>query len=414
MTDRPGRSATVVALGAAAAAISGVVVLAIASRTLTTEENSGFLTYWAALFAIFAVLSGIQNEMTRAVRADERLGAEIRRTTSPLLTGILIGAGTAAAVLLLFPAWQMVFATLDDRVLPVLLMAFAAVLYAGHVASVGTLAGLGRWGAFAGLTAGESAVRLLVTVIAAAAGWGVAGFECAAAGGALTWLTASLLIPGLRDMWRIRIGLPMTALTRRLLNAMAAAGANALLITGFPLLMSATTAPDAYRAAAPLVIAVSMTRAPLLMPITAFQSMVIAAFVEHPERAGTALRRLVGAVAAIAAIGGLLAALVGPSLMGLVFGPDYRNTPLILGMLVVAAALLALLVLGGSIALALDAHTVNTIGWYVAVAVSVVVMLLPFDLTTRTIAALALGPLIGSAIHFGFVMRRLRHQLQER
>lgn len=178
--------------------------------------------------------------------------------------------------------------------------------------------------------------------------------------------------------------------------------------------MSATTAPDAYRAAAPLVIAVSMTRAPLLMPITAFQSMVIAAFVEHPERAGTALRRLVGAVAAIAAIGGLLAALVGPWLMGLVFGPDYRNTPLILGMLVVAAALLALLVLGGSIALALDAHTVNTIGWYVAVAVSVVVMLLPFDLTTRTIAALALGPLIGSAIHFGFVMRRLRHQLQER
>src|SRR5690606_17724503 len=133
-------------------------------------------------------------------------------------------------------------------------------------------------------------------------------------------------------------------LVRRMISAMAAAAANALLVTGFPLLMSLTTDAAVYAGAAPLVVAVSMTRAPLLMPIAAFQSMVIAAFVERPARAGAALLRLTGAVVVLAAGGGLLAALAGPWAMGLVFGPGYENTPLVLAMLVVAACFLALLV----------------------------------------------------------------------
>ena len=96
--------------------------------------------------------------------------------------------------------------------------------------------------------------------------------------------------------------------------------------------------------------------------------------------------------------------------MRLVFGPDYGNTSLILGMLVVAASLLALLMLGGSIALALDSHTVNTIGWYAALVVSVALMLTPAGLATRTILALAIGPAVGSAIHLTFVLRELKRR----
>lgn len=413
MSDRLGRSAISVGAGAAVAAASGIIVLAIAARTLTTEENSGFLTFWAALFAVFAVLSGIQNEVTRSVRSDAHFDPSARRTTSPLIGALIMGLAATAAVMLLFPVWQISFNTLEDPLLSVALIAIAALLYSGHVASVGIFAGLGRWRAFSGLTASESLVRLLVAIAVAVLGWHVIGFEYAAVSGALTWLIASLMFPGSSDLWRIRIALPQRDLLKRLLNAMAAAGANALLVTGFPILMSVTTAPSAYASAAPLVIAVSMTRAPLLIPITAFQSMVIAAFVEHPERAGSALRRLAFAVAGVAVVGGLLAAAVGPPLMSLVFGPAYANSPLVLGLLVAAASLLALLVLGGSVALALDAHTVNTVGWYTALLVSVAMMVLPLDLTTRTVLALTAGPLVGSSVHLTYVVRRLRRQSQE-
>ncbi len=408
MGERRAGSALSVAGGAAVAALSGILVLAISARSLSLAENAGFLTFWAALFAVFAVLSGIQNEMTRAVRADRKDGPSAPGRTSPLAVGLLVGAIAAAVVLALFPLWRLSFAQATDILLPVLLLAGAAALYAGHVASVGSLAGLGRWTGFAGLTAAESLVRLVLAGVAAVLLWGPAGFEIAAAAGTLTWLAATLLLPGLRSLWGLRIGLPPRALLQRIAQAMAAAGANALLVTGFPLLMSLTTDPAVFAASAPLVVAVSVTRAPLLMPVTAFQSMVIASFVEHPERARATVMRLVGAIAAAAVVGGGLAAAIGPWLMGLVFGPDYGNSPLVLGLLVVAAALLALLVLGGSVALALDAHTANTLGWYAALAVSVLIMLCPASLEARTILALALGPLVGSAIHLVCVLRRLR------
>ncbi|MFC4140312.1 MULTISPECIES: hypothetical protein [unclassified Microbacterium] len=413
MADGTRRSALYVGGGAGVAALSGVLVLVISARTLSTEQNSGFLTYWAALFAVFAVLSGLQNEVTRAVRADLTTTVSSARRTSPLGMGLLVGVGAAVIVLLLFPMWWNAFAALPDITLPVLLIACAALLYSGHVASVGTLAGLARWRAFAGLTAGESIARFVFTAGAALLGWGIAGFEIAAAGGTLTWLAAGAFLPGFRGLWSVRIALGRGALIRRMINAMAASGANALLVTGFPLLMSLTTDPVAYAGAAPLVVAVSMTRAPLLMPITAFQSMVIAAFVEHPERARSSLFRLIGMVLLVAVVGGLLAALIGPWAMSLVFGPDYGNSPLVLGMLVVGASFLALLVLGGSIALALDAHTVNTVGWYTALFVSTAIMLTPLGLETRTILALVLGPLVGSAIHLGYVLRALSRTAAE-
>lgn len=399
-----------VAIGAAIAALSGVAVLAITARSLTTEENTAFLTFWAALFAIFAVLSGIQSEVTRAVRADRLHSSGQERATSPIAAALVVGAGVAVLVVALSPMWRLILVGIDAPVLAVSLMAAASLLYAGHVASVGTFAGLGRWRAFGGLTAAESFVRLMFAVLAAYIGWGIAGFATAASGGVLVWLASSLLLPSWRTLWRVRVAISQRALTARIVNAMAASGANALLVTGFPLLMSVTTDGAVYAGAAPLVVAVSMSRAPLLIPITAFQSMVIATFVEHPERARSSLVRLVLAVLAVAVLGGSLAALMGPWVMATVFGPSYANSSLVLGLLVSAAAFLALLVLGGAIALALDEHTVNTVGWYLALAVSIAILLLPIDLTTRTILALMIGPAVGSIVHFIFILRSLRRR----
>ncbi|MDK7345481.1 hypothetical protein, partial [Lactobacillus crispatus] len=40
------------------------------ARSLSPTDNTLFLTFWAALFAIIAIVAGLQNEVTRAVRQD--------------------------------------------------------------------------------------------------------------------------------------------------------------------------------------------------------------------------------------------------------------------------------------------------------------------------------------------------------
>lgn len=132
MAERAGASATAVAGGAAVAALSGVAYLAITARALTTEENTAFLTFWAALFAIFAVLSGIQNEVTRAVRSDILQKADGDRRTSPLACSLVIGAGAGLVVIALYPLWGAILVGFDDVIFPVLLMSIAAFLYSGH------------------------------------------------------------------------------------------------------------------------------------------------------------------------------------------------------------------------------------------------------------------------------------------
>lgn len=172
--------------------------------------------------------------------------------------------------------------------------------------------------------------------------------------------------------------------------------------------MSLTTEPVVFSKAAPLIQAVSVTRAPLMLPLVAFQSMVITVFVQHPERTRGYLLRLAVIVGGIGGVGALAAAACGPWLMAVIFGPAYANTPLILGFLVLAAACLALLTLTGAVALAADHHRLNILGWCVALVVSVVIMLLPVCLETRTVASLVVGPLLGSICHILGLVRRTR------
>ena len=94
--------------------------------------------------------------------------------------------------------------------------------------------------------------------------------------------------------------------------------------------------------------------------------------------------------------------------MAVIFGSAYANTPLTLGLLVLAAACLALLTLTGAVALAADHHRLNILGWCVALLVCVALMLLPISLDIRTVVSLVAGPLLGSICHILGLVRRTR------
>ena len=109
-----------------------------------------------------------------------------------------------------------------------------------------------------------------------------------------------------------------------------ASSATAALVVGFPLLLRLTTSDAAYSTAAPLILAVSLTRAPLLIPLGSYQGVAITHFVDHPDRVIGLLARIGAVVAVITAVGSGLASLIGPWLMTAFFGDSYGVSPVLL------------------------------------------------------------------------------------
>ena len=106
------------------------------------------------------------------------------------------------------------------------------------------------------------------------------------------------------------------------------------------------------------------------------------------------------------------AALLGPWLMTVVLGVDYRVAGGVLAALTMTAALLALLTLSGAATLALDGHRAFAVGWGLATVVSAAALLVPGPLAVRIAVSLAAGPLVGLVVHVSHVRGRLADEAE--
>lgn len=393
-----------VGLASLVAAAAGYLVLLVAARVLTPAENADFLAFWGLLFFCFGVLGGLQNETTRAVHvALATPGGAPARGPRVLRTGLLVGAVLAVALLATAPLWG--GAVLGPRPWPlVAVVAVSVVAFAGHAAVAGALAGSGAWSTYARLVGTESVVRLALTGIAAAVGLATVGMAAGAGFAAATWLGFAAA-PAVRTARRLRVGVPGMAFAGATVQAMAGTAASAALVVGFPVLLRVTTPADAYALAAPLLMAVQLTRAPLLIPLNAYQGVAITHFLAHRDRGARPLLQIAAVVLAVGAVGAGAAALVGPWLMAAVLGPDYRVPGAVLAGLTASACALALLTLTGAAVLALGRHRAYAAGWLVATAVSAALLLAPWSLEVRAVVSLAAGPLVGVVVHAVAVRR---------
>lgn len=412
----PGRSGTTgVGLASLVAAASGYLVLVLAARVLDPAQNADFLAFWGLLFFLFGTLGGLQSEVTRSAHvARTALSVGSTATVEPggssaptgaRIMPVALGVGTALAVLtaLTGPLWGR--AALGDLAgVGVAVVAVAVLAFAGHSAVAGTLAGRGRWSTYALVVAAEAVVRLgLVALVVVTLTDGLpAPLRVATGAAAGTWLAMSLIAP-VRGAWGQRADVPARRLLSGFAHAMTGAAASAALVVGFPVLLRLTTDPTVYAGAAPLILAVQLTRAPLLIPLTAYQGMAITAVLTHRDRGLRPLVRVAGLVLAAGVLAAGAAALLGPWLMEVLLGPDYRVAGGVLAALTMTAALLALLTLTGAAALALDGHRPFAVGWGLATAVSAATLLLPGPLAVRIALSLATGPLVGLAVHVAHV-----------
>lgn len=400
------RSALGVGLASVYSAAVAYLVLLIAAQVLDRAENAVFLAYWSVLFGGFGVVTGVSPEAARSAYDGQRAdrpdtgvsggrppGGEGARIIG---TGLAYGASVAVVVAATAPLWGP--AVLGQWWWLVLVAALACLAYAGHLALWGVLTGLQRWRGVAGLAAGESTVRLAAVLVALAVWRSLPALAVASAVSAGAW-TLTLVSGRIRAHLRRRSDVRPGRLWRNYASASAASAASAALMVGFPVLISLTSARPEFLASAGLMLGISLTRAPLLVPLTAYQGVALTYFLRHRDRGLRALLPVVGVITGVSVLAALAAALVGPWVYGLLLGGRYRLSGSVLAGLVLAAGLLAVLTITGMCCLALRRHRAYALGWICSSVAAVLVLLGPGVLQTRVLTSLLVAPTVGIVVH---------------
>ncbi len=386
-----------VGIATAVAAVCGYGVMYLAARRLEPAGFSVFGVFWGAFGLAAGAANGLLQEATREVRSTAGHPAGAGPHTRPMRVAAAVAVGAAAVIVGTSPLWAPhVFA--EERPLSVALLSAGLAGFCLHATLLGMLAGAGRWSLYGALMVTDALTRLMLAIAAFAFGWGLSGFLWATVGGSLAWLLLLLASPTARSAAQLRTTVSVSAFLRGSAHSIAAAGASAILVMGFPVLLKATSG-QLGAAGGVIILAVTLTRAPLLVPLTAMQGNLIAYFVDHRSARVRALLVPAGIVIAVGAVGVATAFLLGPWILRMGFGTEYVTSGRLLAWLTAAAVSIALLTLTGAAAVAAALHRAYSIGWVGATLAATVLLTLPLGLETRTVLALLCGPLVGIAVH---------------
>lgn len=392
-----------VGLATAISALCGYAVLYLAARDLEPAGFSIFSVFWGAFGLVTGAANGLLQEATREVRSSRHRDLSAGPSTHPMRIAGLVGIVAAVVIAVSSPLWSShVFA--ESRALSVVLLSVGLAGFCLHATLLGMLAGVNRWTEYGALMVTDAGIRVAVAAATFVLGWGLAGFLWATVAGAVAWLIMLIAAPAARmAAGLLTAGSPATFL-RGAAHSIAAAGASAILVMGFPVLLKATSG-DLGATGGVVILAVTLTRAPLLVPLTAMQGNLIAHFVDQRDKRLRALLAPAAAVAGLGAVGVAAAGLLGPWLLRVAFGEEYLAGGALLAWLTAAAVAIAMLTLTGAATVAAALHRAYAAGWIIATVAAVGLLLLPLGLEERTIIALLCGPLVGIAVHLGALVR---------
>lgn len=408
LTTGPATRSSVARVGVATAltAVCGYAVLYLAASDLNPAGFAVFGVFWGAFGLVTGAANGLLQETTREVRSIRYTEATVVGCTHPLrLAGL---AGVVAAVVIAGTAgwWgPRVFA--EERGLSVGLLVVGLAGFCVHATLLGMLAGTDRWSQYGALMVTDAFTRVAVAAVTVVVGWGLVGFLWATVAGAMAWLVMLIASPATRAAASVLTPGDTVTFLRGAGHSITAAGASAVLVMGFPVLLKATSG-DLGAAGGVVILAVTLTRAPLLVPLTAMQGNLIAHFVDQRSNRLRALVTPVTLIAGIGAAGVLAAGLIGPWLLQTAFGADYHASGPLLAWLTAAAVAIALLTLTGAATVAATLHRAYSLGWVGATVASASLLLMPLNLQTRTVIGLLCGPLVGIAVHLVALTRARR------
>jgi hypothetical protein len=361
--------------------------------------------FWSALFLVVGILFGIQQETARATVA-VATGADRR----PLRSSLAAYASFAAVVVLVVVGisgiWWGPASLGADHAGLVVQVALGGALNCVVAAISGVLAGSQLWKQLGLLISTDGIIRVVLVLIVLLVG------------GDQGWLSWAVILP-----FPLSLAIAFATAPRRIKAAartplgageffrnsgqtMLAATATALLINGFPLLLSLASASSSSAALGALILAITLTRAPILVPLMALQSYLITRFAVAPERVRMTLIFLLGAILVAMILLAAVTWLWGSALLGIFFGHDFALAPAVLVPLVTSSGFIGALCVTGPAVLARNRHGAYTLGWLAASIVAIAVLLLPLPLDLRAIFALSVGPVAGIIVHLGALTRK--------
>jgi O-antigen/teichoic acid export membrane protein len=372
-------------------ALCGYLLVYLAARDLSPSGFSVFGVFWGAFGLFTGAANGLLPETTREVRS-----AGLPRT-HPLRVAAMIGAAAAVVIASSSPLWSgRLF--VEARWLSVGLLSLGIAAFCLHSTLLGMLAGTDQWTRYGALMVTDVVLRVTVAAATFVIGWGLTGFLWSTVAGAVAWLIMLVASPTTRATARLLIPGSTATFLRGAAHSITAAGATAILVMGFPVLLKLTS-NELGAAGGVVILAVTLTRAPLLMPLLAMQGNLIAHFVDERTHRLRALIAPAGIIGGIGAVGVLAASVMGPWLLRVAFGPQYLASGALLAWLTGAALAIAMLTLTGAAAVAAALHRAYSLGWVAATVASGLLLLLPLPLETRTVVALLCGPLVGIGVH---------------
>lgn len=308
-----------------------------------------------------------------------------------------MGAAIGALVLISSPLWATrMFPTMTY--FAVCLIAVGVALNCGQMGLSGSFAGAKLWGYYSGLIASEALTRLVLVLAVAGVLARLWSFEAAIALPALSWLFFLITHNG-RRAFRSKADVSASKLVTNVAQTMVSAASWAALVTGFSAMLEVTSPGEDPQILATTMLAVTLTRSPIMMPLQTFQGVLITWAIEEKSSKLKAVFKLFGILVGLGVVVAVAAAAFGPWIMRLLFGQEYDCPARLLAGLSLACVSMAWLVLSGAVALASSEHRSYAIGWLVsAIAAFILLLVLPFDVGVRALVALTVAPLIGTTI----------------
>jgi len=384
-------------------ALCGYSVLYLAARDLAPAGFSVFGVFWGAFGLVTGAAFGLLQEATREVRSAQYTEVVTGPRTHPVRVAATVGVIAAVVIAATSPLWS-AHVFVESRALSVALLSVGLAGFCLHATLMGMLAGTNRWTQYGSLMVTDAGLRVAVAAAMFVLGSGLVGYLWATVAGSVAWLIILLASPATRGAARLLTPGGTVTFLRGAAHSIAAAGASAILVMGFPVLLKATSG-DLGATGGVVILAVTLTRAPLLVPLTAMQGNLIAHFVDQRSHKLRALVTPAAVVGGLGLLGVLAAGLFGPWLVRTAFGTDYRADGALLAWLTAGAIAIALLTLTGAATVAAALHRSYSIGWVSATVAAALLLLLPLGLEARTVVALLCGPLVGIAVHLAALAR---------
>ncbi len=382
---------TVIAGGAA------YLLMPIVAGQLGRSSYAAFAVYWSALYLVISALSGIQQEVTRATRLRPENVTTRQNPTArnfAVIVSILVLAFCAGSAFIwahaVFP---------DDGWSLVVPLSVGVASYVIVAVLCGVLYGLNAWVYIALMIGVDGVLRFILVA-------GVLVFTRDLT--VLAWAAAApfLLTPAILWLFmrrqvvgRFQLDVGFRALSWNVSRTVIGSAATGVIVSGFPLLLSATSASVQPAEIGVLVLAITLTRAPIVIAVLSLQSYLVIYFRTHSATLGSALIKIIGVIAVGTAVLAGLAGMVGSWLLITFIGPEYELDGGLLALLVASAGAVAALCATGPAVLSRSDHVAFTGGWVVAALATIALLLVPGSLEIRAVLALGIGPLCGLAVH---------------